>query len=958
MNCRRTFLALAAAFAVTASAALAAPAPFVLAKDGKAQIAIVPHGGLATNGVNFAAAELTNFLHRITGAEFPISAKPVPGLKTLALGTPYKAKAVDEISVRVKDASTLDVTGDGAVGTVYAAYDLLETFGCVFVAHDFAYAPLKGELSLPGDYAKTDAPFTYEKRSTWSEIGYGGDRSKWSQILRTRMQVTGRKPGMPEDLVCKRQHDTNHSIGTRWLLMRKFEKTRPDFYAWVRKANARNCMWVCVSNEEMYQEVFTEIDEYLSKHPDQQELSVAIGDCANFCECDKCTALVRKYPDPDGAEAWNVQCVLFANRIGEHFARKYPKVRFNFLPYGGRQPANPEIKLAENVGACVAELWRNHGLSADNNERSDLCLGRICRMASPRCGAYVWDYLGNFNDFLIPYPNHTIFAQTAQYYRDLNIRGVSPQMQFVYFGDLAEFNFWLFGKLTWNPDADLEELIDTYMNAAYGNGARFVREYFDLLEHARLRQRWTWYGCYVNETAHYLTDDDCAKMLRALDNAVNATNGDKPRNMLARRTRIAALSLALWRYNDMIEPAKRLGYALRPRETIWKEWKEAIFAPEHKGANYGMLGENFGTGGYEQRVTNMFAQAAAVPTVFPRKASVIRIDPGMMTGGKKMTRQRDKDGTPYAQLKVALHGEEEGIWMNPGYAEIGYTAKADETGDWYVFATVRTGATVPVDIAAAYMGIYQKWYPNGVKTGGNMETANLKMQGRLGDTAWHTISLGRRRLFDGSRVWIMNGVINPCDFIDVREFILVDPALIEKGAKGTDPKAQALSVVIGADAFDKGANVRVEEDQIDSFKYARAAAFNTNAPVGSVSWTVKAAEAGDWNVFLKIRIGAAIALDQDPAQATLTTPKHCTECGAVQTPTRLHVTGALGDESWQLVSLGRAKLTEGMQVNLVPRAAGTNDLPAPHYVDLASVILVDPAYLAKTQPALSSVAQK
>ena len=248
-------------------------------------------------------------------------------------------------------------------------------------------------------------------------------------------------------------------------------------------------------------------------------------------------------------------------------------------------------------------------------------------------------------------------------------------------------------------------------------------------------------------TAHYLTDDDCVKMLRALDNAVNVTSNDKPRNMLARRTRIAALSLTLWRYNDMIEPAKRLGFTLRPRETIWKEWKEAIFAPEHKGANYGMLGENFGTDGYERRVMNMFTNSDPVPTVFPRKASVIRIDPGMMTGGKKMTRQRDKDGTNYAQIKVALHNEAESIWMNPGYSEIGYTAKADEAGDWYIFATVRTGATVPVDNAVAYMGIYQQWYPNGVKTGGSMEIANLQVQGRLGDTAWHTVSLGKRRLF-------------------------------------------------------------------------------------------------------------------------------------------------------------------------------------------------------------------
>jgi hypothetical protein len=50
---------------------------------------------------------------------------------------------------------------------VYATYDLLETFGCVFVAHDYDYVPRKTETTSPspGDYDKTDAPFFYALRS-------------------------------------------------------------------------------------------------------------------------------------------------------------------------------------------------------------------------------------------------------------------------------------------------------------------------------------------------------------------------------------------------------------------------------------------------------------------------------------------------------------------------------------------------------------------------------------------------------------------------------------------------------------------------------------------------------------------------------------------------------------------------------------------------------------------------
>jgi hypothetical protein len=292
--------------------------------------------------------------------------------------------------------------------------------------------------------------------------------------------------------------------------------------------------------------------------------------------------------------------------------------------------------------------------------------------------------------------------------------------------------------------------------------------------------------------------------------------------------------------------------------------------------------------------------------------------------------------------------------MNPDFAEIGYTARPQDVGDWYVFATVRVGATVPVDESAAYMGIYQSWYPNGVKIGGRMEVANQAIVGRRGETEWRTVCLGKRRIFEGSRIWVMNGVLHPCDYIDVREITLVDPRLVEKTTPGDkdakDGVSTARSIVVDAPAFDKAANVRIQDDRIDNFKYARLSNFDTNAPVESVSWTVKPEQEGDWEVLMKVRIGAAFALDYDAAMAVVTVPEElCTECGAIQTPARVHVSGSLGDEAWQIINLGRVQLKKGMKVSLAPRA-GTNDVP--RYVDVQSLSLLDPAFLSKSQPAL------
>jgi hypothetical protein len=233
----------------------------------------------------------------------------------------------------------------------------------------------------------------------------------------------------------------------------------------------------------MYQQIFKEIDEFIAKHPRlPRGLRCASATGANFCECEKCTELVRKYPDPDGSEVYTVQDVLFSNRIGKHFAKKYPKVRFNMLPYGSASRQERESSSSPTSAAASAELWRNHGLPADCNERSEqlrsaaglphgLAALRHLRLGLP-------DELQRLPDPL-PQPHH-LRAVPRSYYKRISTSAASPaSMQFVYFGDhvRAQASGSTASSL-WNPDARTSRNWSTpTCNAAYGAGARFVKEY-------------------------------------------------------------------------------------------------------------------------------------------------------------------------------------------------------------------------------------------------------------------------------------------------------------------------------------------------------------------------------------------------------------------------------------------------------------------------------------------------
>ena len=472
-----------------------------------------------------------------------------------------------------------------------------------------------------------------------------------------------------------------------------------------------------------------------------------------------------------------------------------------------------------------------------------------------------------------------------------------------------------------------------------------MEEYLDVLEHARLRQRYTWFGCYVRGADHYLTPEDSVRMLSLLDSAENATRGT-PNRLLVRRAKIGVLLNAIFQYNDMVEPAKRMRYKLRPLADLREEWKQICFDSSnyYGGSAYAENPWTYGKWGQwtEAIVTNAPLAAAAAK---PQTRSCIVVPADKMTGGSKMTPMRDDDGTGFARIKVSLAQDLNDLWMNPSYGEAGYTVSKDEAGDWYLFATVRTATMVPRDQAACYFGLYRQSMANGIALGRG-EVADMPVAAWGGEDGWRTLCLGKRKLCEGARVWIMNGILNPVDHVDVKGFTFVAPEIVEK-ASVREADAKPRTIVIDATKFDRDPNVRVETDKIDNFKYARLAAFATNAPVTSVSYTVKPAEAGTWHVLLRTRIGAAVALDQDAALATITAPPGGAEDGASGTVARTHVTGSLGDEAWQIVSLGVVDLAPGMKIGIKPVGSDTN--APPRFTDIQFISLIDPTCIGKTQ---------
>jgi alpha-glucuronidase len=48
-------------------------------------------------------------------------------------------------------------------------------------------------------------------------------------------------------------------------------------------------------------------------------------------------------------------------------------------------------------------------------------------------------------------------------------------------GEFQELKAYLIAKLLWNPDINVDEVINDFMHGYYGRSGQYVRQYFDLV---------------------------------------------------------------------------------------------------------------------------------------------------------------------------------------------------------------------------------------------------------------------------------------------------------------------------------------------------------------------------------------------------------------------------------------------------------------------------------------------
>lgn len=938
----------------------AAKSEFVFAENGQAKAMIVVDPS-APRGYRYAANECADYLAKLTGARFMVTAKPVAGMNTIYIGSNRdKPRPFEETEITVDNAETMRIEGQGPRGTLYAVYELLEQMGVGFYMWDYDYLPpVTNRLALTTGYHLQSAPWMVCRKS-WSGPTWGGDEQAFRYQMRLRYHNSENTKrfwatygmGQAGSFSNAPSYSIAQTLCAYFIPRKRFfdqkknpKEYHPEWYAWHEEGKKRHGHFLCVSNPKMFEELCREVEAEIVKETARRpgeriEIGLGLDDGSVRCDCRDCMKLSEGVPNR-GLAAAAVQYISLINRVAKRFAEKYPLVRFNILSYDGFGPTPENVErfpMEPNAGVGIALLWRNFGRPIAGCERTPLSVENWNRISSN--GIANWDYYANFATWYIPFPNLDTMGENWRYYKAHNINRMDSQNQWSILGDLADLHFWLYSKLSWNPDADDRALIEKFCRDCYGAAAPKILEYIDFLHHCRDRQRGLWTGCYALSTEHYLSGADCVRILRLFNEAQAAVKNDPARLRNVTRAKFGVLALTGMRYNDMIAPAKAMRFFLQPREKYLREFYDTG------------LRNDVGNGALWAGESQSFDSLQALfkgemnPTAAPQQAKSRYISGDELEGGKKMVKSKDADGTTIAQVEMRNPTEQlYSIFMCDGNRDVSYKFKEGDFGSWYVFATLRIDSAVESDPAAAYFS-YRQPFENDVKSFGHEEMVSLFISESKSDKGWKIVSFGKYPFHKGAVLYMFPGVVHPLNSFAVKNFTLVNASVLDdeknvarylgiQPPRGRD-KLPSKSPIVSSDGLE------LQKERFDGFWFARAGDGKSVGRNARVVATIGKEQAGEKYLFARVRIGSKRYLATDVARLSLyTAPKQVPsipdESIAPAVVDSVKVGGSPYDDSWQLISLGKRRLEAGMTVAL-ELAPGADA----RFLDMRNLFLIEP----------------
>lgn len=738
---------------VISSTCMADETQLMLAQEGKSDYVIVLPAEPAVTQQT-AANELQTHLKQVTGVELPIiseadltgdKAADFQGRPQIVIGPSARMKALlpdVDVTKLGSDAIILKTIGKDLVlagqlprGPLYAAYTFLEdSIGIRWWSPTESLIPNYPTLIITAPDLTYNPPFFYRETLYHAACNDG--------VYATRLRLNGGLNYPSNEYGGHYQWAAFVHTFYPFLPPEKYFKDHPEWYS----QNAEGKRFheygqLCLTNDEMRAEFTKNVLQGLRDNPNAKLISISQNDWHGRCECEKCKAIEEEEGSPSGL------MLRFVNQVAEAVEKEFPDVKVSTLAYQYTRKPPKFARPRDNVviRLCSIECCFAHPLATDEHNqdfREDI---EGWKKITPRL--FVWDYVTNFVNVILPHPNLNVLAPNIRFFRDNNVVGLFEQGDgYCRSGDFVRLRQWLIGHLLWNPDLDEQALIREFVEGYYGPAAPHILAYLKVINDAGHDSE-IHLGCFRYTTADWLPLEQLNEATRLMNQAQAAVVGNEPFAERVRRERLPLDHDWIKRFSD---PARLVAKAEGKSDEGPKDKAVAIlaFLDEIKHFDVKKHQEWGPIEPYLESLRMETHRHAATPPELCKSLAPsdwLDISDDGFTKSKQgewtFVEQDPKSSDGLTVRMPGSHHEWALCWRLP--------ATWDGTTSWRCYAVVRADVKAEAkatDEVAIQIGIYDEENHRGVM-GKNVPCRELA------DGEYHTIDLGARTLNGGMYFW-------------------------------------------------------------------------------------------------------------------------------------------------------------------------------------------------------------
>ncbi|GEM_PF-2748878 len=596
----------------------------VLSQDGKTGYEIVCASDLSASEV-LSARELSGYLQRITGAEFPVieSAEKAESVEHgrifVGFRSPDDQREMASYERRVKSlGQDIYLAGDGRDGDAFAVYDFLEQFlGCKFYTmRGVELIPANASPSWDAlDYSIVPSfPAAYLSAGTWAlnmdEVSAFERRARIYIVKAGLPRIGPDYSHVPGKLIPpgeKYKKQTGLWKPYRISVNDAYFGEHPEYFALNPQGKRVADRQLCYSNPEVRALMDAKLEQIIREEYQGGEVYLRCDlnddngfDGKTICCCDECMKLVQKYDSPAGPY-WD-----YFLELAQRYEQEHPEIVLVTTAYHTTEkPPVGVARMPRNILMRFCPLNKDYMKPYDAPSNSRI-IQRLNQWNALNARVKIQLYPSVYPRVTTILPLVANLRQLAQNLRiayQYGVVGIDGEQGFPWHNvnGFNEIRQYMLSKLLNDVTLDENSVIADAMHFLYGAAGEKMIAFWQELEDLEASEKvGLMYTGHCPGTFSYLTEENLLRWSHDFDEMEALVANDKGRLNAVRDARVS-LDEAILSVNFRL--SKRPEFA--PKELSQRIHREIARSFEERPHREGVLDwKKFSTYVLDQRLAN------------------------------------------------------------------------------------------------------------------------------------------------------------------------------------------------------------------------------------------------------------------------------------------------------------------------------------------------------------------